>query len=46
MPSHAAGQNFSISPIMSWLRGSCKLVCPVDAITEKPNPIGLISQEK
>ncbi len=26
--------------------GSCKLVCPVDAITEKPNPIGLISQGK
>jgi MinD superfamily P-loop ATPase len=24
--------------------GSCKLVCPVNAITEKPNPIGVISQ--
>jgi len=24
--------------------GSCSLVCPVDAITEKPNPIGIISQ--
>jgi MinD superfamily P-loop ATPase len=24
--------------------GSCSLICPVDAITEKPNPIGIISQ--
>lgn len=24
--------------------GSCTLVCPVDAITEKPNPIGVINQ--